>query len=179
MEVKPGTCLDEKADMIWESNSGAYGKCFVLKIGDKFQVLKKYFNSSGQKIEKVFEEMEGFQIPLAPKYFDTSVKHPGEPFDWVLMDYIPGVTLERLLRDHKRIRLLYIIEIITALNLQLKKMGKKGIKHRDLKPGNIVIDANFIPHILDWDDMTTRISMTQSPYPVSYTHLTLPTTERV
>ncbi|EAY04443.1 hypothetical protein TVAG_396300 [Trichomonas vaginalis G3] len=50
-------------------------------------------------------------------------------------------------------------------------MKEKNVKHRDLKPDNIIIDGDFIPHIIDWDDSTDRYSLS-----ISTSHGTVPFT---
>ena len=158
------TCFDNdpRVQEIYQADNGSNGACWILKIDDHYRVLKRLFNRSGTKISEMFKNELKFQIPLSPIYYDNSQNHPGERFDWILMDYIPGNTLTKLINGGyagNRVKRLYMLEIFAAIAYQLTLMREKGIKHRDLKPDNIVVDGDMIPHIIDWDDSTTRFSL--------------------
>ncbi|EAY13194.1 hypothetical protein TVAG_097640 [Trichomonas vaginalis G3] len=88
------------------------------------------------------------------------------------MDYIPGITITKLISGGcvgNRIKKLCMLEIFAAIASQLTLMKEMEIKHRDLKPDNIVVDGDMIPHIIDWDDSTDRFSLS-----ISERHGTIP-----
>lgn len=165
MSILTGTCYDEKADKIWKSSRGGNGSCYIIKLGDKLRILKKLFNRSGRRIDDLFDNALKFQIPLSPMFFDNSQNHPGEISNWILTDYIPGNTLTAFMAGGyvgMRIKKRYTLEILAGITFQLSIMKHKHIKHRDLKPDNIIIDADMIPHLIDWDDATDRFSLSRS-----------------
>ncbi len=65
-------------------------------------------------------------------------EHEGRPY--FVMDLVPGDTLaDRLLRGLRRAELLRIVRDVA---LALAHAHADGLVHRDVKPGNILIDAN-------------------------------------
>lgn len=71
----------------------------------------------------------------------------GQPF--ITMEYVEGKTLDRLIPSDGldlKIFLEWFIEISDALS----HAHEKGIVHRDIKPGNIIITASETPKILDF-----------------------------
>ncbi len=89
---------------------------------------------------------------------------------YFVMDYIPGLPLDRWVAGptgwpplRQRLELFATIcEAVNAAHL-------RGFIHRDLKPGNILVDAEGRPHLLDFglaklilDDSTDGQSMTQT-----------------
>lgn len=40
---------------------------------------------------------------------------------------------------------------VDALRDMLEELERQGVHHRDIHPGNIVIDGNGIPRIVDWE----------------------------
>ncbi len=68
---------------------------------------------------------------------------------YLVMDLIPGLPLDRHLRERAQTlpqRLRLFIEICRAVNAA----HLRGVIHRDLKPGNIIIDDEGAPHVLDF-----------------------------
>lgn len=67
--------------------------------------------------------------------------------DYYVMDYIPGQSLDGWLScAGLREKLLLFCKIVEAVG----EAHRRGITHRDLKPGNIRVDDNNEPHILDF-----------------------------
>ncbi len=69
-------------------------------------------------------------------------------WEWMGYDCADGDTMENLLREKriekKIIIMIKIFWIIIRINLC-------GIAHRDIKPGNIIIGANNVVHLIDFD----------------------------
>ncbi|MEI5584795.1 MULTISPECIES: Stk1 family PASTA domain-containing Ser/Thr kinase [unclassified Agromyces] len=58
---------------------------------------------------------------------------------YLVMEYLPGITLRDLLRDYKRLTPEQTVDILDAVLSGLAAAHKAGIVHRDLKPENVLL----------------------------------------
>lgn len=68
---------------------------------------------------------------------------------YIVMDYISGRALDEYL-DQERPSTDACLGVFIAVCQALNAAHLKGVIHRDLKPGNIRVDADGIPHVLDF-----------------------------
>jgi beta-lactam-binding protein with PASTA domain/tRNA A-37 threonylcarbamoyl transferase component Bud32 len=58
---------------------------------------------------------------------------------YLVMEYLPGITLRELLREQKRLTLPQTITIMDAILSGLSAAHRAGIVHRDVKPENVLL----------------------------------------
>ncbi|WP_395243336.1 Stk1 family PASTA domain-containing Ser/Thr kinase [Agromyces sp. MMS24-K17] len=58
---------------------------------------------------------------------------------YLVMEYLPGITLRDLLKDYKRLTPEQTVDIMDAVLAGLAAAHKSGIVHRDLKPENVLL----------------------------------------
>lgn len=62
-----------------------------------------------------------------------------EGLAYIVMEYVPGITLRDLLHDHHRLTVEQTIDIMDALLAGLQVAHRQGIIHRDIKPENVLL----------------------------------------
>jgi serine/threonine-protein kinase len=58
---------------------------------------------------------------------------------YLVMEYLPGITLRDLLQEHKVLTTVQALDIMEAILSGLAAAHKNGIVHRDLKPENVLL----------------------------------------
>ena len=69
---------------------------------------------------------------------------------FIAMEYIEGRSLEAWLADKRRWSVEETVRFIIEVAEALESTHKKNIVHRDIKPGNILVDAEGHPHLVDF-----------------------------
>lgn len=69
---------------------------------------------------------------------------------YLAMEFIEGSTLEALIRGQRTIQTAQTVDIIRQVCAGLDFAHSKGIVHRDIKPGNIMLAANSLAKITDF-----------------------------
>ena len=169
---RTGTRFDtnEEYQIVSYIGSGKTAAIYLLKSAEVFYVLKVANENSEKGIElirreaKAMEDMveAGRQFRLI-ECFDDSDLMDGE-LPWLIMDYIPGITLNDLLEAIRgcqetpqyELKPLLKYKIIYAIAKELELFHGNGLVHRDIKPDNIFIDSQFIPHIGDLGDASNH-----------------------
>lgn len=76
------------------------------------------------------------QHPNVVNVYDQGDDHT---FAYMVMEYIPGITLRDLLHDHHRLTAEQTIDVMDAVLSGLQAAHRIGIVHRDLKPENVLL----------------------------------------
>lgn len=73
-----------------------------------------------------------------------------DPFPHVVMEYVEGTDLARLLRDRSTLPAREVIRIGLGMAVALDALEQAGIIHRDVKPANVLIDHNGTVKLADF-----------------------------
>ncbi len=164
-------CPDER-----EGFSGPLGQREPTVIG-RYQIRQELGQGTFGKVylahDPELDRPVAIKIPHATAFASTDqaeqflnearlaaqLKHPGivTIYDagrdgqrfFIVMEYINGETLSQFIEPAKTFRSL-IISLLAEVADALHYAHKAGFIHRDLKPGNVLVDAQGHPHIADF-----------------------------
>ena len=86
--------------------------------------------------------------PNIATVYDSGSLADGRPF--IVMEYLNGLGLDQVLQREGELSIKRTIKIVSQLCDGLHYAHSKGVVHRDLKPGNIVLLENDVPKLLDF-----------------------------
>jgi serine/threonine-protein kinase len=69
---------------------------------------------------------------------------------FIVMEYVPGASLAQLLRQRGRLPAGEAVEIAVQIASALSAAHRAGIIHRDIKPGNVMVDERSKVKVLDF-----------------------------
>jgi len=105
----------------------------------KALLLTSYFENEVHLIAKLrhpnIATLYDAQLSAQPQYYT--------------MEFVEGERLNDYIRHH-RVSLAERIEIIRTVALALDYAHRQGVVHRDIKPQNILVDADGQPHVVDF-----------------------------
>lgn len=126
--------------------SGSNGEVFLaepIRFPKQRVVVKRIHDRAVQspKFRQLFESevrsMRNFNHPYSVRLLDASVDDPIGPC--MVMEYVPGITLEALLERHKRMEPERVGRLLGYLGHAIQAAHHCGIVHRDLKPANLMV----------------------------------------
>ncbi|MFE2929096.1 serine/threonine-protein kinase [Streptomyces sp. NPDC059278] len=74
---------------------------------------------------------------------------PDEDYPWVATGYVPGLSLEQIVRGHGALPTESVLALADGLLRALKDIHAAGIVHRDLKPSNVMLTVEG-PKVIDF-----------------------------
>ena len=66
------------------------------------------------------------------------------PLPYILLDYLPGQTVRRFLRQTGRFNLQDALRLIISVGATLAHVHHSGYIHRDVKPSNVMLHAGYV-----------------------------------
>ncbi|WP_100449192.1 protein kinase domain-containing protein [Glycomyces xiaoerkulensis] len=74
----------------------------------------------------------------------------GRPVRYIVMELIEGRTLTGLLEEHGRLAPEEAMRYVAAVAEALDAAHERGVVHRDIKPGNLLIEPDGSPRLVDF-----------------------------
>ncbi len=102
-----------------------------------------------EAVQRFFREAQAaaaLRHPNIVRIYDV-IPHPQRPL--LVMEYLPGVTLQQLVDRHGPLAIPRAVHYITQTAWGLQHIHEAGLIHRDIKPANLLLDRLGIVHILD------------------------------
>ncbi len=147
--------MDFAADFILSK----YQKLQLLHNSPKGKVWRAMDTDSSQlvilrelsRFNPVYEQLKKHKFSICPEiYFYTK----GESTSTVIAQYIEGSTMEDLLAQNHEFSPQQVEQMLIYLCQGLKELHNEGIIHRDIKPGNLMLQRPDLPeslYLIDFD----------------------------
>lgn len=133
--------------VVYKADHPNIGKTVAIKF------LLPAFSKSEQFVIR-FEREAKAMVSLSNPYHPNIVKieNMGEykGLYFLIMEYIPGRPLDEVIHEKERLDWQEAIRIAKQILLALKTAHSRGMLHRDIKPGNILIADNGIVNVVDF-----------------------------
>jgi len=154
-ELSTGTTLAGRYQIIEELGKGGMGK--VYRVLDKklneevaLKLIKPEIASDRETIERFSNELK-----LARRVSHRNVGRmyelmEAEGMHFITMEYVPGQDLRGLIRQTGQLTTGKAVSIAKQVCEGLSEAHGLGVVHRDLKPGNILIDRDGNAKIMDF-----------------------------
>jgi serine/threonine-protein kinase len=154
-ELTTGSTFAGRYQIIEELGKGGMGK--VYRVLDKrlneevaLKLIKPEIASDKETIERFSNELK-----LARRISHRNVGRMYELMEaegtyFITMEYVPGQDLRRLIRQTGQLTTGKAISIARQVCEGLSEAHGLGVVHRDLKPGNILIDRDGNAKIMDF-----------------------------
>ena len=136
---------------------GVGGMAYVYKAYDTIddrtvavKILKDEFLANEEFTRRFKNESKAIAIlshPNIVKVYDVSF---GERIQYIVMEYIDGITLKEYIEQQKDIRWKEAVHFTVQILRALQHAHDKGIVHRDIKPQNIMLLADGTIKVTDF-----------------------------
>ena len=144
--------------------TGAYGEVWVgIDKNTNRQVAVKFFHhQSGVDWQLLSKEVEKL-VSLATQRYVVQLLDVGWDASppYYVMEYLEDGSLDQFIKATDSISIQQAVELFHDITTGLTHAHNKGILHCDLKPANILLDADRRPRIADFGQ--SRLSTDQSP----------------
>lgn len=123
-----------------------YGDIFALKVPNA------RFLNDPEFLKRFFHEInigKSLNSPYIVKMYDSNI-NPDEGVPFICLEFVEGETLSSLMKREHRMDYSRILKFIRQMAEALKHAHSRGIVHRDVKPGNIMITPQYDIKIMDF-----------------------------
>ncbi len=154
-ELSTGCTFANRYQIIEELGKGGMGKVYKVfdtRIKEKIalKLIKPEIASDKETIERFSNELR-FARKIRHKnvcqMFDLG---EAEGTHFITMEYVPGEDLKNMIRMSKSMSVGAAVNIARQVCEGLAEAHRLGVVHRDLKPGNIMIDREGDVRIMDF-----------------------------
>jgi len=144
-ELAEGALVDSRYRVLSRLGAGGMADVFLAEdqqLGRKIalKLLHRRFAEDPGFVERFRREAQaaaGLQHPNVVSVYDRGA-HDGNYY--IAMEYLPGRSLKRLIREEAPLDPLRAIEITIQMLKAARFAHRHGVIHRDLKPHNVIID---------------------------------------
>lgn len=156
---------------------GGMGAVYLLRAvaNDALYAVKIMIPPEGAEAEREFRRRFAREA-----YFAMKIRHrnliavydvgedPDTGLCYIIMDYVPGGNLSSRLYERGRLGIREAVELTIQIASALNLAHEFGVVHRDIKPDNIMFDAEGTPKLSDLgiakfaDDSSTATSVTST-----------------
>ena len=137
-------------DWIGEGGMGQVFKAVHKVMGRECAVKVLPYHKTTEQAKKVFlreiRAQARLDHPHLVRAFDAG--EDGK-VRYLVVEYVPGANLRRLVRLQEKLSMRQAASIITQAALGLAHAHSKGLIHRDVKPGNILVTPDGIAKVSD------------------------------
>lgn len=156
--LKPGDLLDRRLSIVEEIGRGGMSVVYKAKdlTLDRIVAVKILTGMSDPVLMKRFKtEVQAYALldhPNIVRVLSSGISEAGVPF--LVMEFLSGMTLEERFTNKLKFTMSEFADLFIPIMAALKESHAKGIVHRDIKPGNIMLCTNDegvqVPKILDF-----------------------------
>jgi hypothetical protein len=151
---QPGTALQQVGKYRLGERLGVGGQAMTYKAWDpdlqRHVVIKLYHVArTAAEQERVLREGQALARVRSPHVAQVhSVeRHAGLPY--LVIEYIPGRSLTEL-HHHQPLDVARALAVTAQVAEGLAAVHARGLLHRDLKPGNILVGDDGVPRLVDF-----------------------------
>lgn len=155
-QLKAGDILDERYALLKEVGRGGFASVWRAldeERGDEVAVKVLHGNLAGDSLRRDrFFRGARIMSELQHEAVVRVLRPSGDDGGWLyfVMEYVPGGNLQKAVLEERVLRN-EIIPILLRVGGALAEAHAKGLVHRDVKPANILLDANGAPKLTDFD----------------------------
>jgi serine/threonine protein kinase len=121
-----------------------------LKRNVFIKLLKPRIANHPQWVERFTREAQVCAKLKHPHIVDVYTIGTAEKYTYIAMEFVAGISLKELLEKETNLNPAVSLEIIRQLLLALEYAHKNGVVHRDIKPGNIMLDVHGMVRLTDF-----------------------------
>jgi serine/threonine-protein kinase len=115
------------------------------------KILKDEFLTNGDFIDRFKNESKAVSVLSHPNIVKVEGVSFGDQIQYIVMEYIDGITLKDYIRKKKRLSWQEAAGFAVSILHALSHAHEKGVVHRDIKPQNMMISmANRIIKVTDF-----------------------------
>ncbi len=144
MDKYVGKCLDGRYEI--REIIGVGGMAIVYKAFDRkesrivsVKIMRDEFEDNAEFMRRFRNESRAISMlshPNIVNVFDVSL---GDKFQYIVMEYIDGITLKEYIEQQKVVRWKEAVHFTLQILRALQHAHENGIVHRDIKPQNIML----------------------------------------
>ena len=154
-ELARRSLFAKRYEVIEELGEGGMGRIYRVldkKIGEEvaLKLIRPEIATDRKTIERFSNELK-MARKISHKYI-CRMYHLGEETGthYITMEYVPGENLKSMIKMTKQLSVGTAIGIAKQVCEGLAEAHRLGVVHRDLKPGNIMIDREGHARIMDF-----------------------------